>query len=68
MPVPANMKAEKKITPCCHIGSPLMVAMFYLFIHILMLFAEAGVILCKLMHLLPKFSSLSRPCMAQDTI
>lgn len=46
--MPANMKAEK--ISRCHIASPLMVAMFYLFIHILMLLDEAGFILCELMH------------------
>ncbi len=46
--VPANMKAEK--ISRCHIASPLMVAVFYLFIHILMLLDEAGFILCELMH------------------
>lgn len=56
-------KKKKEIykAPRCHIGSPLMVATFYLFINILVLFAEAGFILCKLKHLLPKFSSSSLP-------
>lgn len=43
MSVPANMKEQKSR---CHTASPLMVAMFYLFIHILMLLDEAGFILC----------------------
>lgn len=49
MPAPANMKAsteKKKKNSRCHIASPLMVAMFYLFIRILMLLDEAGFILC----------------------
>lgn len=44
MSVPANMKEEK--ISRCHIASPLMVAMLYLFIHILMLLDEADFILC----------------------
>lgn len=48
MPAPANLKAstKKKKKSRCHIASPLMVAMFYLFIRILMLLDEAGFILC----------------------
>lgn len=64
MPAPPTWKQKKRKiykAPRCHIGSPLMVATFYLFIHILVLFAEAGFILCKLKHLLPKFSSSSLP-------
>lgn len=50
-----------------------MVAMFYLFIHILMLVAEAAFILCRLMHLrFSCFSSRQRrlltPVRAADTI
>lgn len=37
-------------TSCCHTASPLVVAMFYLFIHILILLDGAGIILYKLMH------------------
>lgn len=48
MSVLANMKAGKKKISRCHIASLLMVAMFYLFIHILMLLDEAGFILCEL--------------------
>ena len=50
MPVPANMKAgkkkKKKKKSRCHIAFPLREAMFYLFIHILMLLDEAEFILC----------------------
>lgn len=48
MPAPANMKAstKKNKNSRCHIASPLMVAMFYLFIRILMLLDDAGFILC----------------------
>lgn len=56
MSVPANMKAGKKKISRCHIASLLMVAMFYLFIHILMLLDEAGFILCELVRQLPKFA------------